>query len=263
MESPLLGVQLHNELLIQLDLHQFAPLRQGDDAALERFAVDVDPTGRGRMRGGIAGGQNGGMLLAAFADRDDVADLDRGRWDVALAAVDVDMAVVDNLAGLGAAGAEAHAVDDAVEAALQGGHQVVAGDALGQGALFEGAAELPFQNAVHAACLLFFAKLQAVAHNLLRAIFAMLAGNEVALFDGALFRVAAFAFQKQFHALAPALPANGTNVSCQVSFPFPSLRCGLRPMAGLLPAYYYSKCPRTKFILCASSADGSRCAEWA
>src|ERR1035438_7596935 len=72
------------ELLIQLNLHQFAPLRQGDDAALERFAIDVDPTGRGRMRGGIAGRQNRGMLLAAFANRDDVAYLDRSRRDVAL-----------------------------------------------------------------------------------------------------------------------------------------------------------------------------------
>src|ERR1019366_3692099 len=77
-------------------------------------------------------------------------------------------------------------------------------------------------------------------HNLLRAIFAMLAGNKVAFFDGALFRVAAFAFEKKFHALAPALPADGTNVSCQVSSPYLSLRCGLQPMAGLLPAYCYT-----------------------
>jgi hypothetical protein len=44
----------------------------------------------------------------------------------------------------------------------------------------------------------------------------MLARREVALLDRALLGVAALAFKKQLHALAPALPANGANVSCQI-----------------------------------------------
>ncbi len=53
--------------------------------------------------------------------------------------------------------------------------------------LFEGAAELSFQHAVDAAHFLLFAQLQAVAYDFRFAILAMLAGDEIALFDGALF----------------------------------------------------------------------------
>ena len=65
-----------------------------------------------------------------------------------------------------------------------------------QGGLFEGAAELAFENAVDAADLLLFAKLEAVADDLRLAILAMLSGNEVAALDGALFAVAALAFEE-------------------------------------------------------------------
>jgi hypothetical protein len=44
----------------------------------------------------------------------------------------------------------------------------------------------------------------------------MLSGNEVALFNGALLAVAALAFEKKFHALTPALPADRAYISCQV-----------------------------------------------
>ena len=189
------------------------------------------------MSRGVAGGQDGRIVLAGFANGDFVAHVDQGGGDVALAAVDVDVAVADDLPGLGAAGAEAHAVDHAVQAALQVLHQVLARDALLQRGLFEGVAELAFQHAVHAADFLLFAKLQAVAHDLLGAIFTVLSGDEVALFDRALLAVAAFAFEVQLHALAPALPANGANISCQVTFSLPSsnLRCGLQPWQAFFP----------------------------
>src|SRR5204862_7388418 len=81
----------------------------------------------------------------------------------------------------------------------------------------EGGAELAFQDAVDAADLLLFAKLQAVADDFFRPILAVLAGNEIAFFNGALFAVAALALEIKFHALAPALPANRADVSCQVA----------------------------------------------
>ena len=74
--------------------------------------------------------------------------------------------------------------------------QVLAGDAFHGRGFFEGAAELAFENAVHAARLLLLAQLQAVADDLLCAVLAMLAGDEIALFDGALLAVAALAFEK-------------------------------------------------------------------
>ena len=96
----------------------------------------------------------------------------------------------------GAAGAEAHAVDHAIQAAFQVGQHHIAGDAFGQRGLLEVVAELGFEQAVDAAGLLLFAQLQAIADQLRLAVLAMLPGDEVALFDGALLGVAALAFQK-------------------------------------------------------------------
>src|ERR1035437_2179282 len=236
----LLRVQLDDELLVQLDLHQILALRQALDATLQTFPVHIDPIRRRSVRRGVTRGQDGGIVLAALADRNHVANFDHRRGDVALAAVDIDVSVADHLAGLGAAGAEPHAEDDAVQAALQVLHQVLAGDALLQRRLLEGDAELAFEHAVHAADFLFLAKLQAVADNLLGAGFAVLPGNEIALFDGALLAVAALAFEVEFHALAPALPANGAYISCQVAFSLPFLtQVRFTAMAGLRPAFYY------------------------
>src|ERR1035441_7675031 len=233
----LLRVQLDDELLVQLDLHQILALRQALDATLQTFPVHIDPIRRRRVRRGVAGGQNGGIGLAAFADRNHVAHFDHRRWDVALAAVDIDVAVAHDLAGLGAAGAETHAEDDAVQAALQVLHQVLAGDTLLQRCLLEGDTELAFQHAVHTAHFLFLAKLQAVADNLLGAVLAVLPGNKVALFDGAFLAVAALALEVEFHALTPALPADGANISCQVAFSLPILtQVRFTAMAGLRPA---------------------------
>src|SRR5664279_2939887 len=214
----LFRVQLDDELLVQLDLHQVLALRQALYATLQTFPVHVDPVRRRRVRRGVAGGQNGGVVLAVFADGDHVAHFYHRGGNVALAAVEIDVAVAHYLAGLRPAGAEAHAEDHAVQTAFQVLHQVFAGDALLQRCLLEGDAELPFQHAVHAADFLFLAKLQAVADNLLGPVLTVLPGNEVALFDGALLAVAALAFEVEFHALAPALPANGANISCQVVF---------------------------------------------
>src|ERR1017187_10554986 len=235
----LLRVQLDDKLLVQLDLYQVLALRQALDATLQTFPVHIDPIRRRRVRRGVADGQNVGIGLAALADRNYVANLDHRRRDVALAAVDIDVAVAHHLAGLGAAGAEAHAGDDAVQAALQVLHQVLARDPLLQRCLLEGDAELAFQHAVHAAHLLFLAKLQAVAHNLLSAVLAMLPRNEVALFDGALLAVAALALEVEFHALSPALPANRAYISCQVAFSLPmTTQVRFTAMAGLRPAYF-------------------------
>src|SRR5579883_499873 len=104
--------------------------------------------------------------------------------------------MADQLAGLVAAGTEAHAVDDVVETAFEGVQEMFAGDALSSEGFFEQVAELAFEQAVVAAGALFFAELETVADQLRFAILAVLAGGEVALFDGALFSVTALALQK-------------------------------------------------------------------
>jgi hypothetical protein len=92
--------------------------------------------------------------------------------------------------------------------------------------LFEPAAELTFQDAVDAAHFLFFAELQAVADDLRFAVLTVLSGDEVALFDGALLAVTTLALEVELHALAPALPANRADISCQVTSPYLSLTSG-------------------------------------
>jgi hypothetical protein len=57
----------------------------------------------------------------------------------------------------------------------------------------------------------------------------VLAGDEVALFNGALLAMTALTLQKQFHALTPAQPANGPSITCQILSPyFLVVTCGLR-----------------------------------
>src|SRR5262249_33808978 len=106
-----------------------------------------------------------------------------------------------------------------IQTALERAHQVFAGDTFGQRGLLESGAELPFQNAVNAADLLLFAELETVADDLLGAVFSVLSRDEIAALDGALLAMAAFALEIKFHALAPALPANRADVSCQFASP--------------------------------------------
>src|SRR4029077_7456413 len=83
-------------------------------------------------------------------------------------------------------------------------------------------AELPFEQAVGALHLLLFAQLHAVTDHLRSARLAVLARNEVALFDGALFCKTPEAFEEEFHPFPSAQPANSFTMSCQVLLSFAS-----------------------------------------
>src|SRR5437764_1493925 len=76
-------------------------------------------------------------------------------------AVHRDRLVRDELARLGAGGAEAHAVDDVVQARFEQHQELGTRVALAAGGFLEIAAELLLQHAVHALDLLLFAQLQA------------------------------------------------------------------------------------------------------
>src|SRR5580700_2788353 len=172
------------------------------------------------------------------------------------------MAMANQLASLGARSGQAHAVKCVVETPLQHVEHVLAGDTLGRAGFFEQIAELAFEKLIVASRFLLLAKLEAVADNLRLTIFAVLPRREVALLDGALLGIAALAFQKQFHALAPALTAHGTNISSQIRPPWPLLlgkplhsRCSLQGALPLRPAY------KTKIKRGVFWAAGSHCAE--
>src|SRR5260370_14350249 len=209
--------------------------------AFEVIAVDLQPVGRGRVRGGVAGSQDSRVVLALLADLDGIVRADFKRRNIDLAAIHQHVAVAHELAGLIAAGAESHAVHDAVQAPFERPQKILASDALLSGGLLEQVAELVLQQAVVAARFLLFAQLQAIANQFRLAILAVLAGSEVALLDGALFSVTALPFQKQFHSLSPAQPANRANVSSHsLSIPSSFQRCSLRSV-DLRPAYYQGR----------------------
>src|SRR5579872_1139717 len=128
--------------------------------------------------------------------------------------------MADQLAGLRPAGAETHAVDDVIQAALQGIEHLLARNPFLDESLLVKVAELSFEETVIAAGLLFFAKLKSIAYQLGLAILAMLAGGEVTLLNSALFGVAALPFQEQFHSLSAALPADGTRISSHSFFSY-------------------------------------------
>src|ERR1700680_1531091 len=97
----LFRIQLYDELLVQLDLNQLVAFRQALDAALQALPADIAPVGRRGVGGRIARCQNGRIILAALANRDLVAHLYLRRGNIALAAVDVDVAMPHPLPVLG------------------------------------------------------------------------------------------------------------------------------------------------------------------
>ena len=136
-----------------------------------------------------------------------------------LAAVHRDVAVTHQLARLAASNGKAHAVHNVVQTALQLLQQQFAGNALALGGLFEVVAELAFEREVDALRLLLFAKLQTVADDLGLAVFAVLAGREVALFDRTLIGETLLPFEEQLHSIAAAKTAYCVSVTCQVLSP--------------------------------------------
>ena len=122
------------------------------------------------------------------------------------AAVDLPVAVGDQLARLAPRGGEAEADEDVVEAGLEQPQQVLAGDAVLARGLVVVGAELFLQHLVVAAGLLLLAQLHPVL-GLAQAAAAVLAGRVGAALDAALVGEAALTLEEELLALAPALLA--------------------------------------------------------
>ena len=105
-------------------------------------------------------------LAGLVLERDDVALAGTVAGDGHPLAVDEHVAVADQLAGLGPAGAPAGPEDDVVEAQLEHAEQVLAGDALLAVGLFVEVAELLLEHAVDAAGLLLLTQLGQVLGTL-------------------------------------------------------------------------------------------------
>src|SRR6202043_1602069 len=128
-----------------------------------------------------------GELLGGFLDLDLVADLEQVTADVDLAAVHLDVAVVDELACREHGGDELGAVHHGIEAALQQADQLFAGVALQAAGFDIDAVELALGDVgVIAFQLLLGAELHAEVGELALAALAMLAGAVFSALHGAL-----------------------------------------------------------------------------
>ena len=127
------------------------------------------------------------------------------------------MPVAHQLTRLWARVRQTQAEHHVIQPALQGQQQGHAGHALHVLRVAEVAAELAFLDAVNAARLLLFAQLRREIRFLVLegTLLAVHARRIIALFEGALGRIAALALQKEFHAFPAAEPAHRINPSCQ------------------------------------------------
>ena len=126
-----------------------------------------------------------GKLAGFFADLNLIAGVDLVRRNIHAAAIHVDMAMTNYLAGLAARNGKAQPENHVIKSPLKLLQQEPAGDARLARRFFEVVAELVFQGEIHALGLLYFPELQAVTNHFGLAVLAMLAGSEVALFHGA------------------------------------------------------------------------------
>src|SRR6478735_6718295 len=173
-------VQLNDERFLDVAAELVAVGRLLEDA-FELGRIDLHPVGHALALGQLHGVGDAELLLGLLAHGDGVAGLDRVRGDVDDLAVDSDAAVRDELARFGARRAEAHAIDDVIEARLEQAEQVRAGVALAALGFGEVAAELALENAVHALDLLLLAQLDAVVGRAGARSAAVLAGLRVEL----------------------------------------------------------------------------------
>jgi hypothetical protein len=124
--------------------------------------------------------------------------------------------VTHQLARLTAGDAEAEAVDDVIETALELFEQLCAGDTLEADGLLEVVPELAFLGEVDAFGFLFFAQLETVAYDLGLFVFPVLSGSEVAFLNGTLVAEALRALQEELDAFPATETTDCIGITGQV-----------------------------------------------
>src|SRR5207244_1149198 len=201
--SLLLGVELDDELLLhgRVDLR---PLGLLQNFSGQSVVVGLEPR---RHRGHEIRRVADRLLRGRVRrDGDDLVGLDLVARAVHAAAVDLEMAVADELARRRPRRGEAEPVDDVVEPELERAEQVVTRDSGPLGRLLVVRPELLLEQPVIAARLLLLAQLEQVL-ALLDPAAAVLARRVRAALDRALLRQTALALEEELHALPPTEPA--------------------------------------------------------
>src|SRR5512134_1344028 len=121
-------VVLDHELLVELERHLVAG-RQRGHAAGELVGLDAHPVWLLGAGEGLLDGLEVLRLAAGRAHLDAVALAHVERGDVSAPAIDEEVAMAHQLAGLRPAARETHAVDDVVETGLEQPEEVLTGHA--------------------------------------------------------------------------------------------------------------------------------------
>src|SRR3954452_10161032 len=201
----LLAVELDDELLLDRRVDHLSR-RHAVHQDAHPVGDDLDPR-RHRAAAGLGTGDDERRHLHARRSHlDDVVLRHQEARDVDLAAVDQEVAVLDQLAGHVTAVGEAGAIDHVVQATLEDLQQVLTGLAWTPVGLLVVTAELLFEHAIDAGALLLLPLLQQVL-AVLRATAAVLTRRVRTDLDRALRRLALAALEEQLHLLAAAATA--------------------------------------------------------
>src|SRR3954451_9942125 len=156
-----LRVELDDQLLGDRGV-DLRPLRQGVDEDAQRVRHDLQPSGDRTVPEVLLGHHEGQHVPGLVPDVDDVVLRDPVARDVDLLAVDQEVAVPHELAGLTPGLRQAGAVDHGVETRLEQAQELVAGLALATVRLLVVGAHLLLEQAVREAGLLLLLQLQQV-----------------------------------------------------------------------------------------------------
>src|SRR5438132_1016140 len=196
---------------------QVQPLEVEDDLG-DVLLVEAEPGTDRPLLARVEGVLDAGDLFARVLDRDHIADAHGVGGDVDGTAVDGEVAVGDELAGVPPRCREADAVDDVVEPRLQEAQQVEAGDAGHFRRPVEVESELALEQEVDAARALLGSQLDAVVRHLAAADLGVHAGRHRPTVEGAL-REALLSLEEELDALATAVAADRAFVAGHLDAP--------------------------------------------
>src|SRR5438445_935707 len=210
-------IKLDDQLLLDGLVHVVASSLRGDFRGHVVF-VEAEPGNDRPLLARVEGVLDAGDLFARVLDRDHIADAHGVGGDVDGTAVDGEVAVGDELAGVPPRCREADAVDDVVEPRLQEAQQVEAGDAGHFRRPVEVEPELALEQEVDAARALLGPQLDAVVRHLAAADLGVHAGRHGATIEGAL-REALLPLEEELDAFATAVAADRAFVAGHLDAP--------------------------------------------
>src|SRR5229473_951684 len=183
------------------------------EPAFHFLCIDLDPLWEAARFGSSDCALDAKLLLRLCGDFDGVARPHLVGRHVDAFAVYEDRVMAHDLARLGAARTEPHAVRHGIQTRLQQLQEALARHALAARGLRIGLAELALEQPVYAAQLLLLAQLLAEIGHAAAAFLAVLPRRIAAAFDRAFVGEAFFALEEELLPLAAALPALGIQIS--------------------------------------------------